>query len=59
MLATSIFAPQHGKSDGRAARINHNASKFFAMYEQTARALGFSALSAHTDGERLYPAALH
>jgi len=59
MLATSIFAPQHGKTDGRAGRINHNANKFFEMYEQTARSLGFSALSAHTDGDRLYPAALH
>ena len=59
MLVTSIFYPQHGEKDGRAARINHNASNFFELYEKTARQLGFSALSVMTGGEKLYPAALH
>lgn len=59
MLVTSIFARQHGEKDGRAARINHNANKFFDLYEQTARQLGFSALSVNATGEKLYPAALH
>lgn len=58
MLVTSIFAPQHGEIDGRAARINPNAAKFFEMYDQTARHLGFSALSVIAGGEKLYPAAL-
>lgn len=58
MLVSSIFMPQHGETDGRAARINHNASDFFEMYEQTARHLGFSALSRNATGEKLYPAAL-
>jgi hypothetical protein len=58
MLVTSIFKPQHGETDGRAARINHNANRFFEMYEQTARHLGFSALSVNATGEKLYPAAL-
>lgn len=58
MLATSIFAPQYGEKDGRSKRINHNANTFFDMYDQTARQLGFSALSVDSSGERLYPAAL-
>lgn len=58
MLVAGIYAPQHGQSDGRAKRINHNANSFYEMYEQTARTLGFSALSVDAAGERLYPAAL-
>jgi hypothetical protein len=58
MLATSIFAPQYGEKDGRSKRINHNANHFFGMYDQTARQLGFSALSVDSSGERLYPPAL-
>lgn len=58
MMATSIFAPQHGAKDGRAKRIHHNAKDFFELYEDTARHLGFSALSNHSSGEKLYPAVL-
>lgn len=58
MLVASIFAPQHGETDGRAKRINHNANSFHELYEQTIRQLGFSALSVGSAGERLYPAAL-
>lgn len=58
MLVANIFAPQHGETDGRSKRINHNANNFYEMYEQTIRHLGFSALSAGSAGERLYPPAL-
>lgn len=58
MLVASIFVPQHGETDGRSKRINHNANSFYEMYEQTVRHLGFSALSVGSGGERLYPPAL-